>query len=740
MLTAAPWKEDLALLAGARRSIVAKRFSFVALIILALGPSVRAQHIASSGCMENGHIVWYDHPVTTCGSPAPSTGSSAVDTLSPVMQQAMTNFFTWLFSSNPQQDQQRKAFLAEAERRRVEAEQQRILEEQRRRDELFRRLSRELKLDGLPGLYLKGMESSPALKLKGLEGATQGSSELKLKLGGDDGSKPYGIPGLPGIYTGGARAASANAAGVQGSQDNSSNKNNELHLKLGDEEPKATANQATDKAAQSPVAAAQPESGIGIPGLPGVYLDGANQGDATKLAAAAQKLSGPDREVAEETALDAASRNPALTAPSQDPSVNSFQQARSDYEQARQAQASAADVYKTAQTRHDANQSVLDLARSEVEKGDATGAAPTVAGKQEALANLVAGAKTDEEAWDRAKQGFDTATTNLVFSRTKAVNALAALGSAGTTVVDLRGVNQPQIVRPNDPKGPVPKAAVPPPDLIPAGSGPSKCRAPSGAPPFSLANQDKSHAAVEARIAELNRELKGIQELLRRLSKTEAMNQGERAAWTKEMDDAWLRAVKHGGEMLLAGSLEKVDSRFEKEEVENERALAFDRDELHRQLGVDERALHNSYINSREQRKTDLRRLRAEVQISKTAWDGVHAASALADNDTTKLEKGLEVLHTALNNLLNNPEVQRVLNYDKAYASWFSVSKDFVDSMYDLSDVGVSWYFQAAENKQTDTYLNRVAALNAHLKNVVSCLNEAKEQLVSVPAAPSLHR
>jgi hypothetical protein len=455
---------------------------------------------------------------------------------------------------------------------------------------------------------------------------------------------------------------------------------------------------------------------------------------------AAEKLSGPDREVAEETALDAASRNPSLSTATDDPLVRRFQEERAKYEQARQAQASAADDYKAAQSRHEATQSVLDLARSEVEGNGSSGPAVSVPAKQEALENLVADAKSDEEAWERAKQGFETATTNLGFSRTKAVNALAAMNlKPGTSVVDLGHAKEPLIGRPGKAK-PIPTVATPEPDHVnPGPSREAECRAPNGAPPFSLANADRSQVDLEARITALNRELEGLQKLLRRLSKTEVMNQSERTAWTKEMNDAWFRAVRHGGEMLLAKGLDKLDSRYEKEQVENERALAFDRDELGRQLPADDRALHHSYINSREQRNVELRRLRTRVQITKAAWDSVHVTSALADNDTQKLEKGLEVLHTAFSNLLNNPEAQRVLNYDKAYASWFSVSKDFVDSMYDLGDIGVSWYFQASENAQTDNYLKRVSGLDTHLRDVVSCLNDAKAQMFSVPAAPTPH-
>src|SRR5208282_6776844 len=60
-------------------------------------------------------------------------------------------------------------------------------EEARRLAEMYNRLSTTLKLNGLPSLQLKS------------SGASVGG--LQMKLG--DSTQGYGIPGLPGIYTGG---------------------------------------------------------------------------------------------------------------------------------------------------------------------------------------------------------------------------------------------------------------------------------------------------------------------------------------------------------------------------------------------------------------------------------------------------------------------------------------------------------------------------------------------------------
>jgi hypothetical protein len=64
-------------------------------------------------------------------------------------------------------------------------------------------------------LHLKGVDNDKALKLKGLEQVSQGSSDLRLKLGGHDSPQPYGIPGLPGTYTGGARDGDATSSVIR---------------------------------------------------------------------------------------------------------------------------------------------------------------------------------------------------------------------------------------------------------------------------------------------------------------------------------------------------------------------------------------------------------------------------------------------------------------------------------------------------------------------------------------------
>ncbi len=116
-------------------------------------------------------------------------------------------FGRWLFGadSNPQAELQKRLMMEELRRRREEAERQHRAEEARRLAEIHGRLSRSLKLSGLPDLRMKGGPGEgPGLKLKlgdgaGRQAGVDGLPGIYLEGGG----KPYGIPGLPGVYTGG---------------------------------------------------------------------------------------------------------------------------------------------------------------------------------------------------------------------------------------------------------------------------------------------------------------------------------------------------------------------------------------------------------------------------------------------------------------------------------------------------------------------------------------------------------
>jgi DNA repair exonuclease SbcCD ATPase subunit len=165
-------------------------------------------------------------------------------------------------------------------------------------------------------------------------------------------------------------------------------------------------------------------TGPGIPGLPGIYLDGVQPGQAAQLAEAANHLSGPEQTLAQDVALQAAEKNPALTGPSDDPKVQSFQQTAQEYDEAAGTAKSAQEQWTDAQSRSDADKSVIDMARSKLDNEKATPA------QQQAFNQMLQAAKTDEDAAEAARRIFDGAGATLAVSRTNAATALAALAPA----------------------------------------------------------------------------------------------------------------------------------------------------------------------------------------------------------------------------------------------------------------------------------------------------------------------
>jgi len=349
------------------------------------------------------------------------------------MQHATNSFLVSLFSNSQadtdrqrQMNEQRQIMEQQLLEHQRDQERQRRIAEQQRLDAMFARLNRELKLEGMPfNLTLKAMNTKTDLELKSMNSG--GPDDLKLKISNAN-STSYGLKGLPGIYVGGP-------AGSDGSATN----------QLSAEGDPATVPSANPNLVSGPGSGT---TGPGITGLPGIYLDGVQPSQAPQLAQAAEKMSGPEREVAEDAALQAAQKNPAEMNSSQDPHVQAFQQTVQGYDEAAVEVKKAQQQLNNEQASVDADHAVLDMARSKLESVTATEA------QQQAYSQMIQAAKTDEDAAAAGQQVFDNANATLSISRAKAASALSALAtpsSAATnkSVVDLsRATNlQPSLLR-----------------------------------------------------------------------------------------------------------------------------------------------------------------------------------------------------------------------------------------------------------------------------------------------------
>jgi len=499
--------------------------------------------------------------------------------VSSFMQGAATGFISSMFANNAEAQRQQQAMNAEILRRQqaaqAEAERQRILQQQRI-DAMFARLNQTLKLEGLPfALSLKPMNTGQDLALKGMNSSSP--DDLKLKMGDHGG---YGIPGLPGIYLGGPAGGAQTAAngGAADSQSaGSESKGYGIQGLPGTYVGGPAGGTAGGQSGDASTSAA------GMPGLPGVYLNGVQPSQAPALAQAAQTLSGPERTLAQDAALQAAQQNPALNAPSQDPRVGNFQQANQDYQQAAQANASASRDYQTAQAHVEADKSAIDVAQ-----GQLRAITPTVE-QQQAFNQMLAAAKTDEDAAAMARQGFDSTQVNLSASRDHAAAALAQMGSLpgpisapaqSASTVDLSHVGQHSTVAllPTSSNNGSPMPA-PAPAVLVTASHPLAQQTPSIAPSAPhitptvdidacLAHATHSLTAPASRptVEQLHTQLDIAKETLAKVLETHLRENEDREEWAKDMKQGGLdigyQAFDLTAKMVLGRYLAQSTAEF----------------------------------------------------------------------------------------------------------------------------------------------------------------------------------
>ena len=414
---------------------------------------------------------------------------------------SFTNSFLQTVFDNQAEAQRQRQIMDQqlAEQRRRQEEQRRIAEQQRI-DAMFARLNRELKLEGLPfGLALKAMNTNAGLELKNMN--SSGPDTLTLKLSQSTPTS-YGLKGLPGVYVGGPAGSDGSTPPDGGASAN----------------PNLVSGPGTGT------------TGPGIPGLPGIYLDGVKPEQAAQLAQAATNLSGQEQVLAQDTALNAAQQNPALNGASQDPKVQAFQETVQDYDRASDTAKTTQQQWNEAQSRADADKSVIEMARSKLDAENATPA------QQQAFNQMLGAAKSDEDAAEAARKIFDGANGTLSISRTNAAGALAVLAppSSGTATVDLRGATHPLVVA--NLKMPD-RAGTPVEQPMPAPT-PVAPHPPSVSKP--IPTQSQLHARLE-----------GLQESLRRLSEDERKRGEARADAAKDVNEAVGDAEERGLNMLM---------------------------------------------------------------------------------------------------------------------------------------------------------------------------------------------
>ena len=397
--------------------------------------SIRTVPVNQATCEQALRVIGLSYPCTCTPGDTPgatasngfqlkSTGSATGDLVNDAAQlwilQNIKNPYTMTFAQNftqsfltsyVQGQKQREAIEASIRQQQEQQAEQAREAEQQRINAMFARLNSELKLSGIDTqLQLKtgGDPTQLAMKLSG-----SGSDGLAFKLGGEPSTPAAAPPQEPVSEVGG------------------------LKLKLGDEPPAGSA------AASDTTASASPAPAMGIPGLPGIYLNDIPPAKSPEVAAAALSMDGQERDIAEDAALQAAEKNPALTVPSDDPFVQDFQQREQEYADAEKARQAALDKAAEAQGHVQADQTALNYANGLAQTSGATEP------QSQAMARLQAVVGQEEDMAAAAEVGFDKAGAEATVKREEAAISLASL--APPTIPTQPGQVSPSQEQPGEP-------------------------------------------------------------------------------------------------------------------------------------------------------------------------------------------------------------------------------------------------------------------------------------------------
>jgi hypothetical protein len=608
------------------------------------------------------------------------------------MQGAINGFLSSMAKNNTAAQQQQQAFQQEMLRRQQEAVEQQRLAEQQRIDAMFARLNRELKLEGVPlDLSLKGMNSTGPGGLQLKDMTSSGPGDLQLKVGNASATS-YGLKGLPGIYVGGPADGDASSS----------------NQTLGGAASAARNGNAADATAGNSSLASGANS-QGIPGLPGIYLNGVQPSQAPQLAQAAENLSGPERNVAEDIALNAAQSNPALTAPSQDPQVTNFQQANQQYQQALQTDTGARQDYNAAQARVTTDQSAVQTAQSQI-----AGLQPTV-DQRAALKNMMDVAKTDEDASEAARAIFEDANAHLSIARGNATDALASLSqSSGSAPVDLTHASQSKAALLRTPSASMPIL--------------------STAAPFHTASAlPATPAAIKPAPthSQLCAQLTGAQDALRRLMETQNMHNENREELEKDLNEAEDDAWKRGLDMLREYSGEKLAEHLNDMIKESDDEI----EKLYREISNEKNPAKVGELQKKweqmDQRKAYLQGAARRAAVDQKHLDELtdeRELSEFQDKYKGDLEGSMDGVRQIIDMGLGDEKVQKILRLSPVSAAFLKYGLSIEDSAYDILKEVKSAQQISQLNQNSEKFLQAQKALQQRIRGTVAQLNTYKAE------------
>lgn len=619
------------------------------------------------------------------GTGRPLSGQALRNQMNQQMMQGMTNafmqgaingFMNSLHRSEAMRQQQQLLFQQQMQQQQQQAIEQEQLAEQQRINAMFARLNSEMKFgQGLESLHMKGMDDN-------------GSDALHMKLGDDDATADsYGIKGLPGTYVGGP---AGDATTNSGAGDNAASGGSNPNLVSGP---------------------GSGTTGPGIPGLPGIYLDGAQPEQAAPLAQAAQMVpAGPERDLEEDTALHAAQNNPALTGQTQDPQVQQFQQDNQNYQQALQTTAQARQQLAGAQSEVTADQSAIATAKAQL-----ASLQPTEE-QQAALQKMLDVAKSDEDASEAARKIFENADAHLSIARTQAIQSLAKTAppapNAGALLANLNAA--PHLLC-----APQFAAASSQAMGTTVKSWPAQ---PLPAPPLAT--------PMSPARAKICAQLTGAQDALHRLMEAQKMNNAGLAQWSDTVDEASDDAVERGllmvreytGDRLTdyLGDLIK-DSDQESEQIYLRISLEKDQAKVG-ELQQEWEKLEEQKANLQETLERAKR-----VQETTDSWLDQSKSMSKIFESIGKNEGMTEKIRELTGDFLRKNYVQQAMGVSPEGSIYIKYAGSILDSSYDIFSEVLSAQRIKQLNQNANQFLQAQKALQHRIQTTIAKLNADKQ-------------
>jgi hypothetical protein len=239
--------------------------------------------------------------------------------------------------------------------------------------------------------------------------------------------------------------------------------------------------------------------------------------------------------------------------------------------------------------------------------------------------------------------------------------------------------------------------------------------------------------ALRARLVSIRAELVGLQEALRRLSRSAQLDASERTQWEELSNaaatDAWKRGVSMATDGLSGYTLGRLNQGLEdvdKDLAEAAMKLSGETDQNRReQLGATMKLL--------EGQKQSLERAVGLVQGAKETGEGVQTeldAAHWAASSPDELENSADKALSAATKVLDDPTVQQALKISEVPAAALGLEHSIIDSATDITAETVSIKRINALNQDSDEYLAAVNKLQQRMRTTVSQIKVIESELV----------